>query len=196
MIQGPVKGQHVSFLCTPVYALGSSPSKLPSVAHKSHIFSLIFDLFTNCDLCLKLLCTVCTSLPNQINHLCFLTVGLGYHLLQEAFFDFPKLDQGLSCVLLHGILIVRLGNSLPVQWLGLGTFTAVGRDLIPDQGTKISQAAQRGQQTKKSLLTCLKPPLNCAIFVDGEHIFICISRMTTSQMLEAHLIVLNNYIHE
>ena len=32
------------------------------------------------------------------------------------------------------------GNSLVVQWLGLGAFTAKGLDSIPGQGTKIPQA--------------------------------------------------------
>ena len=32
------------------------------------------------------------------------------------------------------------GNSLAVQWLGLGAFTAGGPGSIPGQGTKISQA--------------------------------------------------------
>ena len=33
------------------------------------------------------------------------------------------------------------GNSLAVQWLGLGTFTAEGLGSVPGQGTKILQAA-------------------------------------------------------
>ena len=37
-----------------------------------------------------------------------------------------------------------VGNSLVVQWLGLCTFTAEDAGLIPDQGTKISQAAPLG----------------------------------------------------
>ena len=32
------------------------------------------------------------------------------------------------------------GNSLAVQWLGLGAFTAVGPGSIPGRGTKIPQA--------------------------------------------------------
>ena len=35
------------------------------------------------------------------------------------------------------------GSSLVIQWLGLGTFTAVGLGSIPGQGTKILQAAMR-----------------------------------------------------
>ena len=41
--------------------------------------------------------------------------------------------------------IYSLGNSLVVQWLGLCASTAGGTGLIPGQGTKILQAAQRGQ---------------------------------------------------
>lgn len=42
----PVKGQHVSFFCTCVSIVGSSHSKLLSMAHKSHIFALIFGFFS------------------------------------------------------------------------------------------------------------------------------------------------------
>ena len=38
-----------------------------------------------------------------------------------------------------------MGDSLAVQWLGLGTFTAKGTNLIYGQGTKISQTAQPKQ---------------------------------------------------
>ena len=41
-----------------------------------------------------------------------------------------------------------IGNSLEVQWLGLGAFTAVDRALIPGRGTKILQIGQRGQKNK------------------------------------------------
>ena len=41
------------------------------------------------------------------------------------------------------------GDSLVVQWLGLGTFTAKGQGSIPDQGTKIPQATQCGKKKKK-----------------------------------------------
>ena len=40
------------------------------------------------------------------------------------------------------------GNSLAVQWLGLGTFTAEGPGSIPGWGTKILQAKWHGQKTK------------------------------------------------
>ena len=42
------------------------------------------------------------------------------------------------------------GNSLVVQWLGLRAFTAMGPGSIPGQGTKILQAAWRGQKLKKT----------------------------------------------
>ena len=40
-------------------------------------------------------------------------------------------------------------NSPVVQWLGLGTFTAVGSGSIPGRGTKIPQAVQCSQKKKK-----------------------------------------------
>ena len=43
----------------------------------------------------------------------------------------------------------RMGNSLAVQWLGLGTFTAMGPGSIPGRGTKIPQAMWRSQNKKK-----------------------------------------------
>ena len=45
------------------------------------------------------------------------------------------------------VLEKHVGNSLAVQWLGLGAFTAVGPGSIPGWGTKIPQAL--GQKTKK-----------------------------------------------
>ena len=45
-----------------------------------------------------------------------------------------------------------IGNSLEVQWLGLGAFTAGALGLIPGQGTKIPQAVQRGQNNNKFTL--------------------------------------------
>ena len=41
------------------------------------------------------------------------------------------------------------GNSLAVQWLGLGAFTAMSPGSIPGQGTKIPQASQHSQKKKK-----------------------------------------------
>ena len=41
------------------------------------------------------------------------------------------------------------GNSLPVQWLGLCTFTAKGTGPIPGWGTKSPQAARYGQKNFK-----------------------------------------------
>ena len=47
----------------------------------------------------------------------------------------------------------RRGNSLVVQWLGLGAFTAVGLDSVPGQGTKThklcSQINQRHAQDQR-----------------------------------------------
>ena len=46
----------------------------------------------------------------------------------------------------------NLGNSLVVQWLGLGTFTASwAPGLIPGQGTKIPRAEWRSQKKKKKI---------------------------------------------
>ena len=42
------------------------------------------------------------------------------------------------------------GNSLEIQWLGLGAFTAMGLGSIPGQGTKILQASQGSWKKKKS----------------------------------------------
>ena len=45
--------------------------------------------------------------------------------------------------------IVKLGNSLAVQWLGLCTFTAEFGGSVPGQGTKITQTAWCGKKKKK-----------------------------------------------
>ena len=37
---------------------------------------------------------------------------------------------------------VGFENSLVVQWLGVGAFTAVGPDSVSDQGTKIPQVSK------------------------------------------------------
>ena len=44
---------------------------------------------------------------------------------------------------------VQMENSVVVQWLSLGAFTARGLSLIPGQGDKIPQAAQCSQKKKK-----------------------------------------------
>ena len=41
------------------------------------------------------------------------------------------------------------GNSLAVQWLGLGAFTAGAQGSIPGWGTKIPHDAQHSQTEKK-----------------------------------------------
>ena len=41
------------------------------------------------------------------------------------------------------------GNSLPIKWLGLSTFTAMDPDLMPGWRSNISQATWRGQKTEK-----------------------------------------------
>ena len=42
-----------------------------------------------------------------------------------------------------------MGTFLAVQWLGLCSSTAGSSVLIPDQGTKIPHAVQRGKKKKK-----------------------------------------------
>ena len=39
---------------------------------------------------------------------------------------------------------IRRGNSLVLQWLGLGVFTAGGPGSVPDRETKIPQAVWHG----------------------------------------------------
>ena len=41
------------------------------------------------------------------------------------------------------------GNSLAIQWLGLGSFAAMGPESIPGQGTKLQQAVEPSQNQKK-----------------------------------------------
>ena len=53
--------------------------------------------------------------------------------------------------MIYQIKITFLGNSLAVQWLGLGVLTAQGQGSIPGLGTKISQAARRSQKRKKKI---------------------------------------------
>ena len=47
------------------------------------------------------------------------------------------------------------GNFLAVQWLGLCTFTAEDLGSVPSRGTKILQAAWRGQKKKGRMLLML-----------------------------------------
>ena len=44
------------------------------------------------------------------------------------------------------------GNSLVVQWLGPGIFTAMSLSSIPDLGTKMQQATRRGQKQDRHIL--------------------------------------------
>ena len=52
------------------------------------------------------------------------------------------------CMSYVRLIIITPGNSLVVQRLGLGAFTARGRGSIPGRGTKILQAVQHGQKNK------------------------------------------------
>ena len=59
---------------------------------------------------------------------------------------------------------ISVGNSLAVQWLALGSFTAMGPGLIPGWGTKIPQVTWPKKKKKKinvmisgiSILCCVK----------------------------------------
>ena len=80
----------------------------------------------------------------------------------------PKNGYCAFKVYLHVIINTCLGNSLAVQWLELRTLTAEGQGSIPDRGTKIPQAGQRGQKkqnkTKNTLVSAiLHPAFACTI---------------------------------
>ena len=61
------------------------------------------------------------------------------------------ISGGLCSALRSGNKKVYCRNSLAVQWLGLGTFTAGGLSSIPGLGAKIPQSTWCSQK-KKSLL--------------------------------------------
>ena len=61
------------------------------------------------------------------------------------------------------------GHSLAVQWLGLCDLTAEGPGSIPGQGTKIPQAAQRGQKTNKQKLVSAPDGTLIQQLVTGSH---------------------------
>ena len=44
---------------------------------------------------------------------------------------------------------LALGNSLMVQWLGLGAFTVEGLDVIPSQGMEFHRPCSRAKEEKK-----------------------------------------------
>ena len=49
------------------------------------------------------------------------------------------------------------GNSLAIQWLGLGSFAAMGPESIPGQGTKLQQAVEPSQNQKKKFCLSFFP---------------------------------------
>ena len=64
-----------------------------------------------------------------------------------------------------------MGNSLMVQWLGLGAFMAEGTGSIPDQGTKILHSAPHGWgKKKKKKLKCLKEAQPRIILVELQYL--------------------------
>ena len=46
--------------------------------------------------------------------------------------------------------VLKIGNTLAVQWLGLHAVTAEGPDLIPDQRTEIPQAVSEATKKKNN----------------------------------------------
>ena len=61
------------------------------------------------------------------------------------------------------------GTSLAVQWLGLGSFTPVGLDLIPGQGTKIPYATWHGPNNLKNKKIKIKKPIKLdTLMVDAQ----------------------------
>ena len=58
-----------------------------------------------------------------------------------------------------------LGNSLAVQWLGLGAFTAKSLGSIPGQGTKIQQDTWHSQSKKKDGFKALEGRTNSCFFL-------------------------------
>ena len=47
--------------------------------------------------------------------------------------------------------VLKIGNTLAVQWLGLHAVTAEGPDSIPDQRTEIPQAVPEATKKEKQL---------------------------------------------
>ena len=73
------------------------------------------------------------------------------------------------------------GNSLPVQWLGLSTFTAMDPDLMPGWRSKISQATWRDQKTgkkkkrkKKLQILPLSPEPHCTYYNLHQQNLVCV----------------------
>ena len=65
----------------------------------------------------------------------------GHRLAFVNISAFPPRDE-------DSVLKPDYRNSLAVQWLGFGTFTAKAPGSIPGQGTKIPQAMPQGQRIK------------------------------------------------
>ena len=65
------------------------------------------------------------------------------YLLRDRIQFLPLCEKGL-------ILESTVGNCLAVQWLRCGTFTTIGLDSIPGQGTNISQALWHHPKKKKT----------------------------------------------
>ena len=63
------------------------------------------------------------------------------YLIRDRIQFSPLCEKGL-------ILESTVGNCLAVQWLRCGTFTTIGLDSIPGQGTNISQALWHPQKKK------------------------------------------------
>ena len=71
------------------------------------------------------------------------------YLVRDRIQFLPLREKGL-------ILESTMGNCLAVQWLRCGTFTTIGLESIPGQGTKISEAVQQATPLKNGNLLFIK----------------------------------------
>ena len=80
------------------------------------------------------------------------TPGMINWLAQLWHLKLRKLVDSTACLCRQPMFSLEAapGNSLAVQWLGLGAFTAKGLGSIPGQGTKVPQAMWHGQKKKES----------------------------------------------
>ena len=86
-------------------------------------------------------CHWCSCFPGSLDNVTMQRLGREERVQQV---QRPLAGRSLACSRL-----TWRGNSLVVQWLGLGALAARAQGLIPGQGTKIPQAAQRSQKSKK-----------------------------------------------
>ena len=74
------------------------------------------------------------------------------------------------------ILKLIVGNSLAIQWLGLGTSTVVSMGSIPGQGSKILHAVQHGQKKKIQMWIsmCAVALLHITFLMFLVHCLVCL----------------------